>query len=164
MICNCYFYGRQLVAAAPPAGVLVETHGNQCALVVTSHAPCRMDAPDWTKCVYKILPEKKGAADAAFWMPTMDLHGHGTSVVAVIEPVKSGQEFEAAGVKFRLTLEITRAEFRHTRGIMHITGKLDREKSLQGFTDEAGMFTKVGGDVQPGPEYTSFWRAQRLTP
>ena len=162
MICNCYFYGRQLVAAAPPAGVLVETHGNQCALIVQSHSPCRMVAPNWPSCIYKTL--KAGAADAALLMPTMDLSGHGTSVLAVVEPVKEGQEFEANGLKFRLTLEITREEFTHSHNVMKSTGGLKRERSLHGFTDGTGKFIPVDEGGEPGPEYTSFWRAQRLTP
>jgi hypothetical protein len=47
---SCVFYGKSGVANF----MLVETHGNQCALVVTSHHPCAMEmegvAPDDKQC------------------------------------------------------------------------------------------------------------------
>jgi hypothetical protein len=51
---SCPFYGKGY-AALP--GVLIETQGNQCALVVVAHAPCMMEvdmqlSPDWAKCPY----------------------------------------------------------------------------------------------------------------
>ena len=56
---NCPFYGRAFVPVAPyvrdqPPFLLLDQHGNQCALIVTSHAPCRMEmegeTPDWQAC------------------------------------------------------------------------------------------------------------------
>ena len=58
---NCPFYGYALYPAhATPIGdtppiVLFPTQGNQCALIVSRHAPCRMEAsgdlPDWGACI-----------------------------------------------------------------------------------------------------------------
>jgi hypothetical protein len=56
---NCPFYGRALFVSQTPRGsdppfVLFDQHGNQCGLVVTSYAPCRMEIehqePDWKSC------------------------------------------------------------------------------------------------------------------
>lgn len=58
---NCPFYGfayySSLTVGSPfPVRpfVLLPTHGNQCALVVTSHSPCQMEiageTPDWLLC------------------------------------------------------------------------------------------------------------------
>jgi hypothetical protein len=55
---NCPFYGRSMflsqVYGIPPF-VLFPQKGNQCALVVKSHAPCRMEiegeTPDWKTCI-----------------------------------------------------------------------------------------------------------------
>lgn len=56
---NCPFYGRamyqsRMVTAAKPF-LLLGTNGNQCALVLESHAPCQMELngedPEWRECV-----------------------------------------------------------------------------------------------------------------
>lgn len=53
---NCPFYGRALFAhmALPVKFVLLDTRGNQCAIVTDAHSPCWMeinDQPvDWTVC------------------------------------------------------------------------------------------------------------------
>jgi hypothetical protein len=55
---NCPFYGRAMyqtgVIGTPRPFLLLETGGNQCALVVTSHAPCMMEicgeVPEWKTC------------------------------------------------------------------------------------------------------------------
>jgi len=37
-------------------GILVDTYGNQCALIIGSYSPCRMEMnkenPDWNKCSF----------------------------------------------------------------------------------------------------------------
>jgi hypothetical protein len=55
---NCPFYGRALfmgILGGKPPFVLVDQEGNQCALVMTAYAPCRMeidgDTPDWRTCL-----------------------------------------------------------------------------------------------------------------
>jgi hypothetical protein len=56
---NCPFYGRQMyqtgLIGGPRPILLIGTNGNQCAIVTTSHAPCRMEIdseePDWKTCV-----------------------------------------------------------------------------------------------------------------
>lgn len=53
---NCPFYGRAMFTspAAQRPLVLLNTHGNQCALVITSHSPCRLEtqgkAVEWEEC------------------------------------------------------------------------------------------------------------------
>jgi hypothetical protein len=57
---NCPFYGRALFVPGlvtqrqTPPFILFDQHGNQCALVATSHAPCQMEVngevPDWKTC------------------------------------------------------------------------------------------------------------------
>lgn len=48
---GCRFYGCH---AVPRAQVLVESQGNQCALVRDAYAPCQMEIEgkpvDWQKC------------------------------------------------------------------------------------------------------------------
>lgn len=54
---NCPFYGRHLHLGdrdnALPI-LLIDSRGNQCALVTTAFAPCRMEiagrAVDWAEC------------------------------------------------------------------------------------------------------------------
>jgi hypothetical protein len=55
---NCIFYGYSMYQAHynnQPPFVLFKTNGNQCALITTSHAPCRMEmageTPDWQTCI-----------------------------------------------------------------------------------------------------------------
>jgi hypothetical protein len=57
---NCPFYGRALFASHfvtqnQPPFVLFRQDGNQCAIVVRSYAPCRMEmdgeTPDWKRCI-----------------------------------------------------------------------------------------------------------------
>ena len=57
---NCPFYGRAMfVSPIPtrshPPFVLIPQSGNQCALVLSSNSPCRMeldgDTPDWQTCL-----------------------------------------------------------------------------------------------------------------
>lgn len=58
---NCPFYGRALYLAPPiaqspnPPFVLFDQGGNQCAMVMSRHAPCLMEVegqvPDWQTCV-----------------------------------------------------------------------------------------------------------------
>jgi hypothetical protein len=56
---NCPFYGRALyqtrfAATGPQPFVLIDSRGNQCAVVTDSHSPCRMEihgeVPDWKTC------------------------------------------------------------------------------------------------------------------
>lgn len=54
---NCPFYGRHLYFAnhGPTLGfILLDSKGNQCALVNYSYAPCRMEADgqkvEWSEC------------------------------------------------------------------------------------------------------------------
>jgi hypothetical protein len=57
---NCPFYGRAMFCSPVPTRshppfVLFRQDGNQCALVLTSHSPCRMEiageTPDWKDCI-----------------------------------------------------------------------------------------------------------------
>lgn len=56
---NCPFYGRAMfyspVPRSQPPFVLFPQNGNQCALILSSHAPCRMEldgeTPDWKTCI-----------------------------------------------------------------------------------------------------------------
>ena len=45
----CHFYGKAIGAAR-----LIDTHGNQCALITERHSPCQMEianrTPDETTC------------------------------------------------------------------------------------------------------------------
>jgi hypothetical protein len=54
---GCPFYGY---AAKPSLQLLLDTHGNQCALIWENHAPCSMEiaghAPDITTCPRLQLP------------------------------------------------------------------------------------------------------------
>ena len=56
---NCPFYGRQMYSAGmfpvQQPMLLLDTKGNQCALVTISHMPCFMESgmqqePDWKTC------------------------------------------------------------------------------------------------------------------
>lgn len=53
---NCPFYGRALYAhmVLPLKFLLLNTMGNQCALVTDSHAPCVMEIDgrevEWSQC------------------------------------------------------------------------------------------------------------------
>lgn len=55
---NCLFYGRALAQNflddAPQPFLLIDSRGNQCALVTRAHAPCRMEIEqhpiDWETC------------------------------------------------------------------------------------------------------------------
>jgi hypothetical protein len=53
---NCPFYGRALFAQMiqPFRFVLLDSQGNQCAIITDSHAPCRMEIEglpiDWKEC------------------------------------------------------------------------------------------------------------------
>lgn len=53
---NCPFYGRALYGrVVPPIKfLLLDTEGNQCAIVTDHHAPCYMETdgkvPDWKDC------------------------------------------------------------------------------------------------------------------
>jgi len=53
---NCPFYGRHLFRSfqAEPAFLLVDQHGNQCALVTTAYAPCALETQglpvEWSAC------------------------------------------------------------------------------------------------------------------
>jgi hypothetical protein len=54
---NCPFYGRALYQKGVFGGtpfLLLDTEGNQCAIVIDSHAPCQMEihgeVPDWKAC------------------------------------------------------------------------------------------------------------------
>jgi hypothetical protein len=50
---GCRYYGKSH-AALEAAGVLVDQHGNECAVVFTSFAPCKMEidtfVPNETIC------------------------------------------------------------------------------------------------------------------
>ena len=66
---NCPFYGRAMyqtgLIGGPRPILLLNTNGNQCAAVVTSHAPCQMeiagDEPDWKFCM--LVREMRMEAD-----------------------------------------------------------------------------------------------------
>lgn len=55
---NCPFYGSHMYHAASklvePPFFLVSSHGNQCALIVTAYAPCKLELAghrvDWRRC------------------------------------------------------------------------------------------------------------------
>ena len=52
---NCPFYGRHLVRLrTDPPFLLVPSHGNQCAIITTAHAPCELEragvAVEWSTC------------------------------------------------------------------------------------------------------------------
>jgi hypothetical protein len=55
---NCPFYGRAMyqtgLIGGPRPILLLDTRGNQCAIVTTSHTPCSMEVngeePDWKAC------------------------------------------------------------------------------------------------------------------
>ena len=51
---RCPFYGFSAAR-----GNLIDTKGNQCALITNSHSPCRMEMnqedPDWEACPYNTL-------------------------------------------------------------------------------------------------------------
>lgn len=48
---DCKFYGCHAVL---PMRLLIESRGNQCALITTAYAPCQMEVqglvPDWSRC------------------------------------------------------------------------------------------------------------------
>ncbi len=50
----CPFYGKSYHVEL---GVLLETHGNQCAIVRVAHAPCTMEMRhlpvEWAACLYR---------------------------------------------------------------------------------------------------------------
>lgn len=50
---NCPFYGMRQ-ARSRKALLLVDSGGNECAIVTTSYTPCQMEtrgqAPDWRAC------------------------------------------------------------------------------------------------------------------
>jgi hypothetical protein len=51
---NCPFYGCALALYSGNAPFFLPTHGNQCALITSSHAPCYMEVegqkPEWKLC------------------------------------------------------------------------------------------------------------------
>ena len=51
---SCPYYGKH---ASKELRVLSETHGNQCALITTRHAPCYLEtdqqSPDLDACKFK---------------------------------------------------------------------------------------------------------------
>ena len=53
---NCPFYGRHFHATpdAPSPFMLIDQHGNQCAIVHIAYAPCLMEMEgkeiDWRTC------------------------------------------------------------------------------------------------------------------
>lgn len=56
---NCPFYGRSLAESAEFGGIcppflLIDTKGNQCALIQSAHSPCRMEMAgqpvEWRAC------------------------------------------------------------------------------------------------------------------
>jgi hypothetical protein len=55
---NCIFYGHHLylrpIQPGPTPFLLLASNGNECALVLTSHAPCYMEMNhlpiDWREC------------------------------------------------------------------------------------------------------------------
>ena len=55
---SCPFYGFYM---AP--GVLLDSEGNQCALIINSYSPCQMEMlarnPDWKKCPHNNIENKK---------------------------------------------------------------------------------------------------------
>jgi len=48
---KCPYYGFYL-----SRGIMVDTYGNQCALIINSYSPCQMEMnkenPDWNKCSF----------------------------------------------------------------------------------------------------------------
>jgi hypothetical protein len=57
---SCPFYGKSGIG-----GVLMDSLGNQCALILDAHAPCRMErageTPNWTRCRF-FNPEAEAQA------------------------------------------------------------------------------------------------------
>lgn len=51
---NCPFYGRALWESITAPFLLVDTRGNQCALITDAHSPCAMEIEgreiDWRAC------------------------------------------------------------------------------------------------------------------
>jgi hypothetical protein len=62
---NCPFYGCALWKPDPFPVMLLDSHGNQCALVTLSHSPCQMElmgqVPDWRTCT--LVNRVKGRYD-----------------------------------------------------------------------------------------------------
>lgn len=63
---RCPFYGFSGFS-----GILMDTEGNQCALVTGSHSPCYMEfqgqKPDWDECRYhtdKLIQSLKASAES----------------------------------------------------------------------------------------------------
>jgi len=83
--CKCPFYGFSLVGE--PIKVLMDSKGNQCALIIGSHSPCKMEIQqkpiDWNICPistenihsaierimdeYTIFPDKLEPEGAGDW-------------------------------------------------------------------------------------------------
>ena len=59
---SCPFYGHAVAFVNGTHPVMMETGGNQCALITGAHSPCRMelegDPAQWEKC--KRNPENNG--------------------------------------------------------------------------------------------------------
>jgi hypothetical protein len=54
---NCPFYGYSMFRPTGPGSlpfILIPQHGNQCSLIMNSHAPCMMETNgepvEWSEC------------------------------------------------------------------------------------------------------------------
>ena len=61
---SCPFYGHAVAFVNGTHPVMMDSGGNQCALMTGAHSPCRMEIggarPNWGECIRN--PENNGSA------------------------------------------------------------------------------------------------------
>jgi len=71
---SCPFYGK---CAIPMLQRVVSQNGNQCALIMESFSPCRMEVhggktPDWDRCSLNTGKMRERAQEVTVWMERGD--------------------------------------------------------------------------------------------